>query len=162
LGPIEATLSGRAAVVACNCQIPWLEQTTSGIGSLLKQYLEILFVGHIGPEASRLAVLAFTLACCTFGMLFVILDVCIFFARKRSLFQVEYHLSNILGLFIALPLASGIVGLLGFWLDILQSSRAAAVAVGIAWPAFLLAFFNASEGMAQNGEDTESGGEVLE
>lgn len=156
-GSVEA-----AAAAVSNIQQSWCDPLCSGLSALWRQYLDIVFSGRIEPEASKLSGLSFASACCLFAVALVVLDYCIFFTRKRSIFQVEYKLAHGWGLFIALPVAASIVGFIGFSLDILQTSRAAAIAVGLAWPVFLVAFFNAPEAMARGGEDTESGGETLE
>ena len=76
------------------------------------------------------------------------------------MFQLRYQLYHAIGLMLAFPFAAGIVGLLGFFLDLLQPTRAAGIAIGIAWPVFLTAFFNAKEALSRD-EDTEAGGEAL-
>ena len=160
-GVLEQQLTTHFAAAALqSAACTWFADAADGTSSLPKLVCEIIFVGQIDPHASQFAGPSFALACCIFSFLLVMLDIWIFFIRERSMFQLEYRLRHGLGLLVAFPVAASIVGLLGFFLDLLQPTRAAGIAVGVAWPVFLTAFFNTKEAMSLD-EDTEAGGEAL-
>ncbi|UIN38325.1 hypothetical protein [Methylobacterium oryzae] len=122
----------------------------------IKLSYAILTKGRINAEGDLTGPFAFSLTCLSFGFLFVVLEFCVKYIRHRSIFKVAYGPRGKPGLLLAVPLTAAIVGLLGFFLDLLQPTRAASVAVGIAWPAFLTAFFNTKEAEAGDEDPDES------
>lgn len=138
-----------------------IESLQTGWQLSIDQCVQILSGQHIRVDGIS-AGIAFSLSTFLFTLAFIVLDICIFFIRRRSLFQLEYKLRNSLGFMLAVPVAAAIVSFLGFSLDVLQPSRAAGIAVGIGWPFFLAAFFNASEAIGTAEDDIDKGGEDLE
>jgi hypothetical protein len=115
-----------------------------------------------------LYVLVFGIGCAIAAELIVIVNFCVFWLGGRPFLDYEGNYLKLPIIFILVPIAAGIVGMLGLALDVVQGSRAACVAVGIAWPSLLTVFLavpNGRNGRNDGGDDDdddEPDGEPLE
>ena len=108
-----------------------------------------------------------------FSETFLILDFSIYFIRKHSLLGLRHEPGFSLGLMIAIPITAFLIGTLGFYLEVVQPTRSASIAIGLSWQFVLAALFGSKEGIASdetgshngktklNEEDPGNGGKVL-
>jgi hypothetical protein len=124
--------------------------------------LELTFgSGRLEHQTGQLFGAAFAASCAIFTFMVLLLDLCVLYIRRKSFLQLSYSLWQGAGLLLVVPAAAGLVGLFGLYLEILQASRAACIAVGFGWPFLLAAFFNVREGIGPGREDPDNGGKAL-
>lgn len=96
-------------------------------------------------------ILAFGALCAAIGLLVVVIDLLFFLLRGRSILNLE-HGRNTLPIALAWTLGSGLIGAVGQYAEILQSTALASLTVGIAWPKIFTQWL---EDLARRQQDDE-------
>ena len=90
-------------------------------------------------------VLVVAAGCAIMAFMVLILDICVFVVRRGSFLHYDHHIGRTLVAAVLMPSAAGVVGMIGVAIDILQPSRSACVAVGIAWPTLMTVLMGVQE-----------------
>lgn len=100
-------------------------------------YELLLRGGMVDSVAVPLYLPVFAAGCAVMALLMLFLDICVFVVREQSFLRYQHGLARSAIAAILMPSAAGIIGMVGLAIDILQPSRSACIAVGIAWPSLL-------------------------
>lgn len=91
----------------------------------------------VNPVSVQLFLLVFGAGCAVMALLVLFLDICVFVVRGWSFPRYRHGIIRSVVAAVLMPSAAGIVGMIGLAIDILQPSRSACIAVGIAWPSLM-------------------------
>jgi hypothetical protein len=131
-----------------------------GIGASV---FHLLALGEmVNAHTTELYLVVFGIGCAIAAALILVLDICVFTIRGWSFLRLEHAFIRTAVVAVLLPTAAGIVGMLGLALEVVQASRAACVAVGIAWPSLLTVLMGVPEHGPDDDEEPEPGEEPVE
>lgn len=114
--------------------------------TFLAPLFELLLRGGTADRGSAALYLpVFAAGCAVMALLVLFLDICVFVIRGRSFLRYRHGLVRSVIAAVLMPAAAGIVGMIGLAIDVLQPSRSACIAVGIAWPSLMTVLMGAPE-----------------
>jgi hypothetical protein len=131
----------------CEQPIGWPTDIDWSGAGLLFSFCKLMFLNErISLEDSGLYIVAFFAGCWLVSLLLVALHLMRQHVSNSPLLKISQRadppgLLGSIGLLCLWPVASGITGVMGVWLRILEPTIESCVAVGIAWQFALFLFF---------------------
>lgn len=93
--------------------------------------------------------------CAVLALMVLILDLCVFVVRRASFLRYDHGPVRTPVAAVLMPFAAGFVGMVGVALDVLQPSRSACIAVGIAWPTLMTVLMGVQEQAVKGASDED-------
>jgi len=115
----------------------------------------------VSEQATPIYLIVFGLGCGVMAEMVLLLDICVFVVRGWSFLRFRHHIVRTVVAMLLMPAAAGIVGMFGLALDVLQGSRAACIAVGVAWPSLMTVLFGVLDQTQNDDDDPEVGRELV-